>query len=74
MLAPTQLDVVVRGGEARQRAAGLEPFGDYRDDLTLEELKADTAAKAEQKKIAAQAAADKQVQAAPVAPTAPAAA
>jgi len=38
VLAPTSYDVVVRGREARA-SAGLPPFGDARDDMTLDQLK-----------------------------------
>jgi len=46
VLAPTSLDVVVRGREARA-SQGLPPFGDARDDMTLDQLKNQNSAKAE---------------------------
>jgi transposase-like protein len=39
-LAPTDIARVVRVREARERAAGLPPFGDERDDMTISELEA----------------------------------
>ncbi len=44
VLAPTSLDVVVRGGDALM-SQGLKPFGDARDQMTLYELKAAADAK-----------------------------
>jgi hypothetical protein len=46
LLAPTDVAKVVRVREARN-AQGLEPFGDYRDDLTISELEVDAQAKAD---------------------------
>lgn len=40
VLAPTDVARVVRVREARERAAGLPPFGDERDDMTITELEA----------------------------------
>jgi hypothetical protein len=42
-LAPTDVAVVVRGREARA-AKGLPPFGDERDDMTIEEVRANAKA------------------------------
>lgn len=46
-LAPTDVARVVRVREARERAAGLPPFGDARDDMTISELEAAGQAKAD---------------------------
>jgi hypothetical protein len=46
VLAPASLDVVVKGSEARA-SQGLPPFGDERDNQTLDKLKATVAAVAD---------------------------
>lgn len=55
-LAPTDVAKVTRVAEARA-SVGLAPFGDERDDLTIEELAAQIAAKAEAAKLASEPAA-----------------
>lgn len=74
VLAPTSLDSCVLGREARA-SQGLPPFGDERDDMTLDLLKALNAAKADSilKGMQAPAATPAPAQAAPVqaAPAAP---
>ena len=67
ILAPTSLDVCVRGREARA-SQNLPPFGDERDEMTLDLLKAMNAAKADAMLKAAPA-----TPATPVTPAAPAA-
>lgn len=56
-LTDSAMALVVRGREGRENA-GLPPFGDERDEKTLNELEQDAKAKAEAKKAEAEAQAD----------------
>ncbi len=58
-LTDSAMALVVRGREARENA-GLEPFGDERDDMTLAELEQSAVAAREERK--AEAEADKEIE------------